>query len=286
VITEGTIRVAVVVPCYDDGATLPDTIGSIEEPEPVELVVVDDGSRDPQTRDLLAQLERDGVRVVRHERNRGLPEARMTGVRATKAPYLFPLDSDDCAVPGVLSRMADALDRRPDAAVCYGDYLEFGRKDLVRAVPDSIDPYRIAYTNEYPAAALFRRDVLERLGGWNGELGLPSYEDWHLWMKLAEEGRAGVHLGRGQLTYRRRLHSDGPPRLLDLGKEQHVDLYRQLQAHHAELFGRLPEHRRASALSPPRKLLYPIVYGGRRRLRFERRVKRLLDRIGVWTLRR
>ena len=285
-ISEGTIRIAVIVPCYDDGATLPDTIASIEEPEQVELVVVDDGSRDPQTCELLAQLERDGVRVVRHERNRGLVAARMTGVEATRAPYLFPLDSDDCAVPGALSRMADALDGRPDAAVCYGDYLEFGRKDLVRAVPEAIDPYRIAYTNEYPAAALFRREVLERLGGWNGELGLPSYEDWHLWMKLAEQGRVGVHLGHGQLTYRRRLHPEGAARLLDLGKEQHVDLYRRLRTSHADLFERLPEHRRRSDLSVPRKLLYPIVYGGRRRLPFERRVKRLLDRIGVWTLRR
>ena len=35
-----------------------------------------------------------------------------------------------------------------------------------------------------------------------------------------------------------------------------------------------------------RKLLYPIVYGGRRRFGWEQHVKSLLDRVGVWTLRR
>ena len=35
-----------------------------------------------------------------------------------------------------------------------------------------------------------------------------------------------------------------------------------------------------------RKLLYPVVYGDRRLLRGERFIKPVLDRVGVWTLRR
>jgi glycosyltransferase involved in cell wall biosynthesis len=37
-------RVAVVVPCFNDGATLPETLESLAGEEPHELVVVDDGS--------------------------------------------------------------------------------------------------------------------------------------------------------------------------------------------------------------------------------------------------
>ena len=44
-----SIRVAVVVPCFNDGATLPETIRSVQAQEPAELVVVDDGSNDPAT---------------------------------------------------------------------------------------------------------------------------------------------------------------------------------------------------------------------------------------------
>jgi hypothetical protein len=39
-------------------------------------------------------------------------------------------------------------------------------------------------------------------------------------------------------------------------------------------------------MSPLRKRLYPFVYGGRRRFPFESRLKSVLDRAGIWTLRR
>ena len=44
----GASRVAVIVPCYNDGRTLPETVHSIRGSEPVELAVVDDGSIDPE----------------------------------------------------------------------------------------------------------------------------------------------------------------------------------------------------------------------------------------------
>ncbi len=247
--------------------------------------MVDDGSTDPATERVLERLAAEGVRVVRQE-NQGLVGARMTGLRETAAPYVFPLDADDCAVPGALSAMADLLDAHPEAAVCYGDYEEFGDVDLVRAVPERLDPYRLAYTNEYPVSSLFRRRVLDEVGGWTANGGLEAYEDWNLWLKLAERGAAAVHAGEGVRTYRRRLHAASGGRLLDLGRSQHRRLYGRLRALHPDFFARVRAHRRGSDLSPVRKLLYPVVYGGRPRLPVERRVKRLLDRLGVWTQRR
>jgi glycosyltransferase involved in cell wall biosynthesis len=280
-------RVAVIVPCFDDGATLEEAVASVHQNEPVELVIVDDGSADPATCRILERLQSAGVRVVRHERNRGLIEARMTGLAATSAPFVLPLDADDCVIAGAIESMADALEADPGAAACCGDYEEFGESKLVRAVPEQLDPYRIAYTNEYPVTSLFRRTVLEEVNAWRHDGSeLPSYEDWHLWMKLAGRGARIVHLGPGRVTYRRRLHPGQRARMLDIGKAQHRRIYRQLRAANPELFERLREHRRVSPLSPLRKLAYPLVYGGRVRLPFERRVKRLLDRAGIWTLRR
>lgn len=275
-------RVTVVIPCYEDGDLLEQTIRSIEEEVPVQIVVVDDGSSQPQTLAVLASLLGQGrVEVVRHPRNRGLAEARNTGIAAAKASFIFPLDADDLAVPGTLAAMANVLDGDPQAAVCFGDYLEFGPRELVRAVPDQLDPFRIAYSNEYPVSALFRRDVLEEVGGWR-HLG-SGYEDWDLWMALAERGFRGVHLGQGRVTYRRRVHEG---RMLSAARDDHGTLYARLRADHRSLFSRLGEHRRSSRMPLRRKLLYPIVYGGRPRFSFEPRLKRFLDTSGIWTLRR
>lgn len=273
-------RIAVIIPCYDDGNLVVGAAASVREREPIELVVVDDGSTDTRTLAALDRLESDGVRVIRHEQNRGVAVARTTGLRGIMATYVFPLDADDEAVPGALGLMADRLDDEKDAAACFGDYYEFGKLELIRAVPSELDPYRVAYTNEYPVSALFRRTVLEAVDGWRPVQG---YEDWQLWMTLAERGSRAVHLGPGQVTYRRRLHGE---RMLTKDRRIHSQLYDRLRADHPQLFRELPAHRRRSDLSKIRKALYPIVYGGRTRFAWEDKVKALLDRAGVWTLRR
>lgn len=275
-----TPRIAVLIPCYRDGALAAQAVASIDESEPVEIAVIDDASNDASTEVQLAGLEGNGVIVVRQDRNTGPAGARISGLEATTAPYVFPLDADDLAVPGVLAAMADRLDEHPEAVVCYGDYVEFGETELLRGVPDEIDPYRLAYTNEYPVSAMFRRAALESIGRWPG---MRAYEDWHVWMTFAERGLPGVHLGAGAPTYRRRLHGH---RLLTAAKTHHAELYGRLRHDHPRLFAELGEHRRRSPMSRPRRLLYPVVYGSRRRWRWEVQVKRLLDRAGVWTLRR
>jgi glycosyltransferase involved in cell wall biosynthesis len=275
-------RVAVIIPCYNDGALLPEALGSLQEDEPLEVVVVDDASTDPTTGAVLAEIEAAGrARVVRHEVNQHLSAARMTGVAATTAPYVYPLDADDQAVPGALAAMADRLDAVPGAAVVAGDYEEFGTQDLVRAVPDRLDPYRVAYCNEYPVTALFRRSALEQVGGWR--IGLRGYEDWDLWMALAEAGLPMEHLGEGRPIYRRRLHGT---RMLAEVRARHPAQYRDLRAAHPALFADIGRHRRESPMSWRRKLLYPVVYGGRRRTQAELHVKRWLDEHRLWTLRR
>jgi glycosyltransferase involved in cell wall biosynthesis len=277
-------RISVVIPCFKDGDLAAEAVTSIEEDEPVEIVVVDDASPDDATPQTLAHLAE--VRIVRHSENRGLIAARMTGLAETGARYVFPLDADDLAEPGALSAMADVLDRDPDIDVCFGDYREFGTQNVTRAVPERLDAYRVAYTNEYPVSALFRRSALETVDGWRaGGFTEPAYADWNLWIALAERGAGSAHLGRGRITFRKRFQEG---RMLDEARRRHHLIYRDIKRAHPQLFAQLGEHREQSDLSPSRKLLYPIVYGRRPRFlpRFERRVKLLLDRIGVWTLRR
>jgi glycosyltransferase involved in cell wall biosynthesis len=276
-----TPRITVVIPCYNDGRFLVEATGSVAEPEPIDVVVVDDCSTDPETKDVLVRLGDDGVRILRHEQNGGVSVARNTGLRAARTQYLFPLDADDLAVPGALSAMADKLDADRGAAVCFGDYVEFGPHELVRAVPRQLDVFRLAYVNEYPVSSLFRRADLLSVGGWH-QLA-PGYEDWNLWLSLVEHGYRGVHLGPGAPTYRRRLHGE---RMLTIAKRQHRSHYREIRAAHPGVFGNIGRYRKASDLALHRKFLYPIVYGSRPRFAFERPIKRLLDRAGIWTLKR
>ena len=246
-----------IVPCFNDGVTLPETVASIDEIEPIEVVVVDDGSSDLTTKTVLDGLEAEGVRVIHHEHNRGLIEARMTGLAATSAPFVFPLDADDCAVAG---------------AGCDGrcSRRRSRRRALLRRLPgvrrveprarraSSVDPFRLTYTNEYPISALIRQ---RSRGG--GRLALLGRHPRRLrGLEPMDEARRarvrGVYLGAGRITYRRRLHPAGEMRMLDAGRADHSHLYEQLMEAHPELFERVREHRWASDLSLVRKLALPI----------------------------
>ena len=53
----------------------------------------------------------------------------------------------------------------------------------------TLDPWRITYFNNIPYASLFRREALMAVGGWS----LPgAFQDWDLWMALAEAGYGGA----------------------------------------------------------------------------------------------
>ncbi len=281
---EADVRLAVIVPCHGEGRLVGDAVRSVQESIPVELVVVDDASTDEETVNTLAELESEGHQIIRFEENRGVAEARMAALAATTAPYVAPLDADDLAEPGALTAMTQLLDATPWAAAAVGDVLEFGDRETLRAVPDRLDPYRVAYTNEYPITAVFRRDALESVGAWRrSRTRQQGYEDWSLWMGLAERGAQIVHLGPGRIGYRRRLHGR---RLNAEARAAHAEIYRSIRNDHPDLFARIKEHRRRSDLSPVRRALYPLVYGERESVPFQHRLKPWADRLGLWTLTR
>jgi glycosyltransferase involved in cell wall biosynthesis len=220
-------RVAVIVPCFNDGETLPDALASLAGQEEHELVVVDDGSDDPATLQVLAQAEQDGILVV-HRPNGGLSQARMTGVEATSAPYVQPLDADDELAVGAIAALADALDGDPEAALAWGDAEIWGELETEVRVGRHLDPWLVAHLNTLPVASMVRRDALVEAGGWQ----LPSgYEDWDLWMALAERGRRGRYVPRVTLRYRRR-----GGRMLAGCIPRHDELYALLQRRHPALF--------------------------------------------------
>ena len=162
-----TPRVAVLIPCYKDGALVAEAVDSVQEDEPFELVVIDDCSPDDYTQQVMRELAERGVTVIRHETNRGVAAARNTGLRNTTAPYIFALDSDDLATPGILARMADQLDAHPEADLAYGDYQEFGESDALREVPADPGSVPAALHERVPADG----DVPAHAAGLDRRLG-------------------------------------------------------------------------------------------------------------------
>ncbi len=247
------MRVTVIIPCHNDGAFVPDAIASLRDQEPHELVVVDSASTDPETLALLDALQRAGVHVER-VREPGVCAARTRGLEMTTAPYVLPLDADDELCANVLSDLADRLDSDPTLGAAWGDIEAFGAYCGVFPTWPTLDPVLLTRVNRMPNSSLYRREAIEIAGGWSLDLG---YEDWDLWLSIAEQGWKGGHIGRPHARYRQHA----TPRRLAADRSRHGDLVAALRARHPAAFA----HARAFSRgrTQPRALRLALAASGR-----------------------
>lgn len=243
-------RISVLIPCYDDGATVTEAVDSIVEDEPVEVVLIDDGSRDPGTVAVLDDLAACGAARLIRQANSGVAAALRAGTAAATAPYVFMLNSDDLAEPRALGALADALDADPGADFAFGWIHFFGDVDFVARQPDW-NPWILLYTNRWAISSLYRRNALDSVGG------VPEgteYEDWDLLLGFAEQDRRGLLVPRVVLHYRQ--HG-----IARRNRGAQGDLRRQyaaLRGRHAPLFAREKELRRRYPLPAWARLAYRL----------------------------
>ncbi len=192
---------AVVVPCFNQGEYLLAAVASAEDSEgaPLELVIVDDGSTDPFTVEVLGRLRGAGYQVI-EQRNHGLSAARNAGVGAARGRYVLPLDADNCIRPSYLRRAAEIMDAAPDVGVVYGDAALSGRRSGLWRMPD-FDLDEMATGNRVDACGIYRREVWRQCGGYDEDVEL-GWEDWDFWLSAAEHGWRFVHVPEVMFDYR------------------------------------------------------------------------------------
>src|SRR5438093_13185306 len=90
-------NVSIVIPCYNQGALLREALASVEQARNenlLEVVVVDDGSSDVETRTSLSEAQEAGYCVV-PTTNRSIGPALNTDIRRAKCDCILPLASDN-----------------------------------------------------------------------------------------------------------------------------------------------------------------------------------------------
>ncbi len=244
-------QAAIIMACHNDGAYLPEALSSARalRYEPLEIIVVDDGSTDPATRTILEQIKGidPRLRVLHHPTNRGLPNARNTAIRATEADYLLPMDADNRVRPDYLAKAIALLESRPKVGVVYAFAQYFGELDGVWEQPE-FSLTEMLEANRVDACAVFRRAVWEQAGGYDGAHFVAGWEDWDFWLSALASGWQFHRLPEILFDYRKRrdsmctriLHPDNRAPLFASIVRKHEPFYRAhaldlLTATHAKL---------------------------------------------------
>jgi glycosyltransferase involved in cell wall biosynthesis len=200
--------VAVVIPCYNGGDTLGETLdslrGILQEFE-FETIVVDDGSTDPRTVQLRDDMDPRLFKLLRTP-NRGLAAARNADIDSARGEFIIPLDADNLLRAQYLANGVDVLSSDPRLGVVYGHAHYFGERQGTWEVA-SFDLTSLALGNFINACALFRKSLWSDLGGYDERMPHMGWEDRDFWLRAAARGWGFHHLNEIAFDYRVRRGS-------------------------------------------------------------------------------
>jgi glycosyltransferase involved in cell wall biosynthesis len=183
-------RIAVIIPTYNRARLLERAVRSVihQTFRDFEAVVVDDGSTDDTAELPLFKNPDPRLRYMQLPENRGVAAARNAGVRATSAPWIAFLDSDDEWLPRKLEKQVRWIDNHPDAAVVQTKEIWIRRGARVNPprTHEKFEGDLFAASLERcmitPSSVMLRRALFEKSGGFNENF--PACEDYDLWLRI------------------------------------------------------------------------------------------------------
>jgi len=192
--------VSAIIPTRNGERFLADAIESVlaQGYDPLELIVVDDGSTDGTAGVVGSYVS---VRYVPQEHG-GIGAARNRGVAEARGSLIAFLDSDDVWEEGKLRIQVGALERTASLSGVFGHVTEFLDPALASGAATAHRPPRQRFPGILPGTLLIRRQAYESVGDFGTEWRVGEWLDWYA---RAVEGGSRFEV-IPEVVLRRRLH--------------------------------------------------------------------------------
>ena len=181
--------VSIVIPSYNQGCFLHEAVESVvnQDYQNLEIIIVNDGSTD-NTLEVAHQMvqkysDKRTIYVI-DKKNGGVSSARNAGLAASKGIYVITLDGDDLIEPNYLSVGVAALEEH-DCNLFSCNVQRFGLENWIWEPPIYND-YEMRYDNNITTAAIFKRELYEKSGGYKNAMWVA--EDWDFWLNFSRYG--------------------------------------------------------------------------------------------------
>jgi glycosyltransferase involved in cell wall biosynthesis len=197
--------VSVVVPAYNAAATIEATMRSIlgQSYKDLEVIVVDDGSRD-DTLAILAPIAATDARVrIVQQPNGGVARARNRGIAEARGDFIAPVDADDLWRFDKIQRQMEVMRAAgPEMGLVYTWFAIIDANDMImhledRTVAEGDVLHALAERNFIGngSSVLMRRDAVLACGGYDPSLRdrkAQGCEDYKLYLQIAENHKIGL----------------------------------------------------------------------------------------------
>ncbi len=194
-------KVSVIMPCYNDGKYIMEAIDSIGKQtyQNWELIIVDDGSDDEETKQIINEIQNPKIKVFHTEHLRPA-RARNYGIQKAEGKYILPVDSDDRIHEEYMEKAVKKIESNSQIGVVYCKAELFGEKNGPWNLPDySFE--QMLLDNIVFVTALFYKSDWEKVGGFNTSMA-QGMEDYDFWLSILSIGREIYQIPEALFFYR------------------------------------------------------------------------------------
>lgn len=225
--------VSIIIPCYNQELYLQETVESVvtQNYPNIEIIIVNDGSTDASkavAQKLSFEYKTKNIRII-NQVNKGLSEARNSGIKAAGGDFLVLLDADDKLHKGMIRKCMQAI-QEYDADIIYGNFQRFGERTTMQRTINKVDLYYLQYANVTGCTALYKKYVWEKTGGYKVNMA-GGYEDWEMWVNAAKNSFKFQHIPEVLFHYRIKKES-----MHVEARKKHTYLFSKIVLNHPELY--------------------------------------------------
>lgn len=226
-------KVSIIITCYNYGKYLEEVLDNVFNSyyDNFEVILVDDGSNDKYTLDILEKIKNKNIKdlnIIRQE-NTGVSGARNTGLSVASGEYVMFIDTDDKIDKEYILKCVDILERQSEYSFVYTNSIFFNDKRRVKIFNLRYNFYSLLFRNYIPITSLIRKAAIIEVGGYKK----CSYEDWELYINLGEHNFFGYYLKEYLFFYR--VHNDSKQKKDDLKREENI---REIKNIHRNLYSK------------------------------------------------
>lgn len=239
--------ISVIVPCYNQGKYLAETLNSIINQTFTnwECIIVNDGSSDCTTETANPFCVKDQRFHYIEQKNQGLALARNNGIKASVGKYILPLDADDLIDPTYIEKAIKHFQEHPDTSIVYCRAQLFGAVNQDWDLPQ-YNYESFIWMNCIFCSAVFKRADYDKTIGYNPNM-IYGFEDWDLWLSILSKDSTVYQIDEPLFFYRKKSQS-----MTTTTHEQMRDLYSIIYNNHKEIYepycNHLIEYKNASLL--------------------------------------
>lgn len=186
------MKISAIIPTFNRPKRTLTAIQSVlNQSQPVsEIIVIDDASSVANQNALKSLTEGLDIRLITHDKNKGVSAARNTGIEAAKSEWLAFLDSDDEWLPTKIEKQSESLKKTKllfsyteENWIRKGNLVLKGKKHKKHKGFVYKEALKLCFIG--PSTSLVHQSVLKNIGLFDEDLKV--CEDYDLWLRLTSK---------------------------------------------------------------------------------------------------